>query len=55
MNLVNEQNNIAFTADFFNKAFYSAFKLTSELSARNKSRKVEHMDFFISQLCGNIA
>ena len=55
MNLVDKQDNIAVTADFFNKAFDSAFKLTSELSARNKSRKVEHMNLFISQLCRNIS
>ena len=55
MNLIDKKDNIAFMLHLIYKPFYSAFKLTSELSSCDKRSEVKQMNLLISELGGHIA
>ena len=48
--LVDKEDNVAFCLYLVDKAFYSALKLTSELSSRNESSQVKEKYFLVGQL-----
>ena len=43
MNLVDEEDNITFALDLVDEPLNAAFKLTAELSSRNKCSKVKEI------------
>ena len=55
VNFINDENDVALTADFFNEALHAAFKLTAKLGACHKGCKVQQENLLILQLNGNTA
>ena len=55
MHLVDDEDDVADTADLLDEPLHAALELAAELRARHERREVEQVDLLVAQLIGHVA